>query len=106
MKLELRSKGVKLSKKLKQHIEKRVRLTLDRFGDRVGLVHVQLTDVPGSKSHHDIECQIRAQLAGMGSVVIQDLRRNPFSAVAGATARISRSVARQFDRLGCKRRGR
>lgn len=106
MKLELRSKGVRLTKKLENHIRRRVRFALDRFGDRVRVVRVWLTDVNGPKGGADIQCQIRAHLEPKGALVIEDLRDDPFSAVAQASKRIGRRITRHFERLGARRRSR
>ena len=106
MKLELRAKGIQVTEKLRAHIDQRLRSALGRFGDRVRRVSVSLKDINGPKGGEDIRCEIRAQIANSGSLVIQETNTNSFAAVARASARARQTLARQIGRIKARRRGR
>jgi putative sigma-54 modulation protein len=106
MKLELRARGVRLSEKLKIHIESQVRSAMGRFGDRVLRVRVSLKDLNGPKGGEDIRCEIQADLAHRGAIMIKETSINPFLAVALASNRASHALSRQVGRLKQRRRGR
>jgi len=106
MKLELRVKGIRLTQKLREHVEERVSSAMGRFSEHVRSVHVYLKDINGPKGGEDIECQIQAVLAHHGALVIRETKDDPFAAVARASQRASHNLARQIDKLHTRRRGR
>ncbi len=107
MNLELRSAAsIQITQRLRSFVEKKLRLALGRFGHRVRRVRVRLTDINGPKGGDDVQCCIQATLTPARVVTIVETRENPFAAVARASERVSRSVARQIARLYDARRGR
>ena len=106
MKIEIRAEGVELSKRLASHIERRARFALTRFRERLGRVHVLIADTNGPRGGVDIHCKVRAEVSGVGQLVIRELHHDPFAAVSKATERISHAVARRVKRGSARRRGR
>ena len=107
MKYELRSRGVRLTRQLEQHIERRVRYAAHRFGSQIRSLRVHLSDVNGPKGgKDDIHCRLQAQLAPRGSVLIEERRGDPFAAVARAADRAGHAFSRASERLRSRRRGR
>ena len=106
MKLELKAKGIRVTKKLKTHVERQLRFAMGRFGDRVRRVRVHLTDINGPKGGDDIQCRIQTHLAPRGELVIRETRGDAFSAIVRASARASHSVSRHLARRHMRRRGR
>lgn len=106
MKLELRSRGIRSTPSLAVELEQSMRSTLARLSHAVRLVNVHLVDINGPRGGTDIRCSIRAELVSGDSLVIQELGRDPFSAVATAAQRVRRNVARRLGRLHARRRGR
>jgi len=106
MKLELRTEGVAMSKGLREFIDRKLNFAFSRFGQRVRHVRVRLTDVNGPRNGEDIRCHIQATLSPVGFVTIQEQRSDPFAAVARATDRVSRNLARHVERLHSRRKGR
>lgn len=106
MKVEVRAEGIPMTKHLRAFVERKLRLALGRFGERVRAVRVRLTDINGPRNGEDIRCHIQASVAHGRTLTIQEQRTDPFSAVARATDRAQRSVARQIGRLKRKRQGR
>jgi ribosomal subunit interface protein len=105
MRLELRADGIAMTEALRDFIEKKVRLALGRFGQRVRHVRVRLTDVNGPRKGEDIRCNIQASVIPAGRLTIDEQRSDPFAAVARASARVSYRLARHLERLDARRRG-
>ena len=83
---------------LPDHIERRLRFALARFGSRVDRVVVFLQDRNGPKGGIDKVCRIVAKVQGCGSVMAAVADSDWKAAVDRATTRIGHTVARQIDR--------
>lgn len=106
MQLELRARGVRVTRALREHIEKRLHHALGRFNDQLQGIRVELTDINGPRGGEDVECRIQADVAGGGTLIIDELRACPFTAVARASDRIGHSARRRMGRIASRRRGR
>ena len=106
MKLELRSKKVEMTGKLRHFTEKKLRFALGRFSHRIQRVRVLLTDINGPRGGEDIECHIRANLGRAGDITIKETRGDVFAAVARASERASHHLSRRLSRARAGRRGR
>ena len=106
MKFDLRSEGVLLSGGLRAFIEKKLAGSLGRLAHRVRRVRVRLTDVNGPRNGIDIRCHVQASVAGGRVVTIEELRSDPFTAVARASDRVRRGILRHVERHKAQRRGR
>ena len=106
MQLDVRTSGLPMTDGLREFVERKLRYALGRFGQRVRHVRVRLTDVNGPKKGEDIRCLIHARLVPGGTLTIEEQRADPFVAVARATERASRRLARELDKLHTRRRGR
>ncbi|MGB8852897.1 MAG: hypothetical protein WCC69_04965 [Pirellulales bacterium] len=82
---------------LPDHIERRLRFALARFGSRVERVIVFLQDRNGPKGGIDKVCRILAKVQGCGSLMAAVTDSDWTSAVDRATTRIGHTVARQVD---------
>jgi len=106
MKLELRSKGIRMTDQLRSFIEKRLRSATGRFSHRVRGVRVLLMDINGPRGGEDIQCHIQASLGRAGEVTIKETRCDPYSAVARACGRAGQQLSRRLARADADRRGR
>ncbi len=84
---------------LPEHIERRLRFALARFGNRVERVVVFLQDRNGPKGGVDKVCRILAKVQGCGSMMAAVADSDWTAAVDRATTRIGHTVARQIDRV-------
>ena len=92
MKLQIRERDQPLTKRLREHIERRVGFALARFGERVVRVMVRFSDGkgrPGKGKLCEIEVTLRPQ-----TVRVEDRDPDAFAAVDHVAARVSRSIAR------------
>ena len=90
--------GARLPADLPDHIERRLRFALARFGGRVERVIVFLQDRNGPKGGIDKVCRILAKVHGCGSLMAVVADSEWTAAVDRATTRIGHTVARQVDR--------
>jgi ribosome-associated translation inhibitor RaiA len=106
MKLEVTARGVRISHRLRRHIDRKLRVAFGRFVDRVRQVHIRLEDVNGPRGGDDIVCCIRASLSPGGDLAIRETRCDPYAAVARAAARAGHRLSRTVKQLHTRRLGR
>lgn len=93
------NQGTQRPADLPEHIERRLRFALARFGNRVERVVVFLQDRNGPKGGVDKVCRILAKVQGCGSMMAAVADSDWTAAVDRATTRIGHTVARQVDRV-------
>lgn len=95
---ELKDKGARRPKDLPEHIERRLRFALDRFGERIQKAVVFLQDHNGPKGGIDKVCRILVKTRGHGMIVAAVIDSDWIAAVDRAATRIGHNVARQIAR--------
>lgn len=96
---ELKNSGARRPKDLPDHIERRLRFALARFGNRIQKTVVFLQDTNGPRGGIDKICRILVKTRGCGVIVAAVIDSDWLAAVDRATTRIGQSVARQIERL-------
>lgn len=96
---ELKDRGTRRPRDLADHIERRLRFALARFGSRIQKAVVFLEDSNGPRGGIDKNCRILVKTRGCGVLVSAVADSDWFTVVDRATTRIGRSVARQIERL-------
>lgn len=101
MKIDIRGSREVLPEGARAQAERKVRLMLGRWGERLGRVTVRLDDVNGPRGGVDKLCRIEARLDRSRSVVIEEVGADQDAALARAADRlasaVSRAVARDRD---------
>jgi putative sigma-54 modulation protein len=92
---EIRSKEC-ATDEIREYAARRVRFALDRFRNARRVV-VSLDDLNGPKGGMDKFCRIVAEF-GFASVVVEEVQMDWHAAIASATHRLSRKVARELKR--------
>ena len=95
MKIQIRPKGLKLTKIQRLNLENRLGFVLARFRQRLGLVTVRLSEaagVPGYK-RCELEIAVNAEV-----VTVEHSDINIFLALEHAAARAARSVSRAIEK--------
>ena len=105
IKVQIRKTNVELSEVLRTHVERRLRLALARFADRIERVTVRFSHADGERKGSHKCCEIQVGLQPV-RVLAEDIDQDLFAAVNHATDRASRSVARALEREGPIIRGR
>jgi putative sigma-54 modulation protein len=96
MKIHVRGRNVEVTEVLRAHVERRLGLALGRFGEQIGPVSVEFSNIDPDGGV-DGRCEIHVSLRPR-SVRVEDRDANLFSAVDHAAGRLSRSVARALER--------
>lgn len=96
MRALVRTSGVKLTGKLAEHIDDKLRHALSRFRGRMGKVHVVIQGIAGPAGSKDVHCIVRANVPGAGDLVADGIHHEPFAAVASAVSRVSRGISRRL----------
>lgn len=99
MNWDLKDSGTQRPRALPEHIDRRLRFALARFGDRVERVVVFLKDLNGPKGGVDKVCRILVKVRGCGVAVAAVIDSDWVAAVDRATTRIGHNVSRDLDRL-------
>lgn len=99
MKWILKDQSSRRPATLPDHIERRLRFALARFGGRVERIIVFLQDRNGPKGGIDKVCRILAKVRGCGAIMAAVADSDWTAAVDRATTRIGHTVSRQIGRL-------
>ena len=105
MKFQLRTKGLRFSRRLIAYVEHRLSRALGRLTRGVGNVRIAVIDSTGRRGGRGVTCRIEAE-SSRGPVVVTERRSDPLSAISQAAARLSTCLARQLDREQDRRRNR
>lgn len=98
MKWELKDSGSRRPHDLADHIDRRLRFALGRFGSRVERLVVFLKDDNGPKGGIDKVCRILAKVRGCGIAMAAVVDSDWIAAVDRATTRIGHTVSRELER--------
>ncbi len=96
MHLKLRMNPAQIEQALRNHIERRLRFALGRFGDRVGNVTVTLTGPEGRAA--ESRCRIRIEVVPRGSFAVEERGQDLLAAIDRAAGRIGRLFGREIER--------
>jgi ribosomal subunit interface protein len=97
MKIQIPKCDVDVTDGLRLYVERRLKLALGRFADRIGRVTVRFTRASGDGSDGHKRCQIQVGLRPQ-RLDVEDTDVDLFAVASHATDRASRSVARAVER--------
>ena len=100
MRLSVSGDRVNVGPHLREYIDRHLYFAVGRFGSAIDHVNVRLGDTNGPRSGVDKRCRIVLKLraANSASIAIDDVAENLYAAIARATSRVGRAVARTLDR--------
>lgn len=93
-----------MSDALREYIERKLKLALDRFDHRLDRVHVRLKDVNGPRGGLDKHCGLHVSGRPSWRIHVEGTGTTFYDAVDAATARARRSVAQLLARLAEQRK--
>ena len=96
---------IKVTTNLREYIDRRLHFALGRFGPTIDHVSVRVRDVNGPRGGVDKQCQIVVKLRDSGGnpIAIDDNDEDLYAAIAQASNRAGRTVARAVERRHGKR---
>ncbi len=98
MRIDIQTRGFKLTDSLRQHTERRLQFALSWAVYEVRKVVVRLSDINGPRGGNDKRCYIQIPIPGSPDVVIEDTESDLYVAIDHAVSRIERSLARRLER--------
>lgn len=98
MRIGIRRRHVELTAALLDHVERRLRFALCRFGQKIRLAAVQLADLNGPHGGVDKQCKVTVTLSPSGKVMVEATDADLHSAIDRAADRVERSVTRELER--------
>lgn len=98
MTVNIRSNGIEVTDALREHVERTLASSLDRFVRRLGSVSLFLADLNGPRGGMSKLCQMTAQFKGgqVISILQKDSEIEP--AIKRAADRLKFTVSRTFNR--------
>ena len=104
MRFSVSGDRVKVTTGLREYVDRRLYFALGRFGPAIDHVSVRVGDVNGPRGGVDKNCQIVIKLRASGSslIAVDDSDEDLRAAVARASNRAGRTVARAIERRRCK----
>lgn len=105
MRFSVSGDRVKVTPGLREYIDRRLYFALGRFGPAIDHVTIRVGDVNGPRGGVDKHCQIVVKLraASGNPIAIDDNDEDLRAAVARASNRAGRTVARAIERKRCKK---
>lgn len=103
MRLDVWRQDLAVTPSLRQHVERRVSTSLNRFGSRVRHIMVRLADLNGPRGGTDKRCRIVLSLARLGEISVDATATTLPAAVDEAADRAVRAVAHTLGRRRAQR---
>jgi ribosomal subunit interface protein len=97
MKLKLRVTNADITQLLRSYVDRRLRLALSHFGDRIGNVSVTVHGMKNSSG--ESECRITTEVLPFGQFTVDEQGPELFAALDRAVGRIGRRIGRELDRV-------
>lgn len=98
MQVEISGREVKVSARLRDYIQRRVRFALERLARAIRRVHVQLRDLNGPRGGVDKSCQVRIALATAATLVVEHRSASAYAAIDSAMDKAAMSIVRRIER--------
>jgi putative sigma-54 modulation protein len=104
MQILLRSSQVTIDDAVRNQVDRRLRLSLARFGSRIVRARIQILDLNGPRRGVDKCCRVEIRLRGAHGVFVEDTDPDLGSALYRVVDRARRAVARAIERSRGRRR--
>lgn len=98
MKLEIVGQRLAITDAVSAHVERRLRFTLGRFGERIIRVTVTLTELGEPRGGVDKQCRMIAALVPQGEVAVEVNDVEILLAIDRAAERLGRVLAHELER--------
>ncbi len=89
---------------IREHIERKLRLTLTRLRSHIESVSVRLEDINGPKGGLDKCCSIKVFIAHTPTVIIKEVREDMYEAIDTGVHRLAHVVTRKIERIRSRKR--
>lgn len=98
MKLNVQSRGFKLTKSLYNHTDSKIHRLLKRYDDRINRVKIILQDINGPKGGQDMKCLVSISVINSKSIVVQERAADLYDAINACGQRVRLAMERHVSR--------
>jgi putative sigma-54 modulation protein len=96
MQLEIVSPDFPVTDAIRDCVQNKIQKALIHFEDRLGRVHVGLSDVNGPRRGEDKRCRIDCNIQSLCRLSVEDTETDLYAAIDQAAERMGRAVERQL----------
>lgn len=105
MKMHIQSRGFNLTEGIREFTLRRLNYAVSFARGHIRRVTVHLSDINGPRGGNDKRCQLLVTMDKRPMIVIEDTENDLYAAIARATERAGRSIARHVGRKQLRRAG-
>jgi ribosomal subunit interface protein len=105
MEIEIRSSGVDLLEALRGYMQRRMHFRFDRHPELIRRLTVRLSERSGANAGAKTICEITAELAPSGEILIRESAPDLYRAIGGAVERLGSALHRRQGQQRTARRG-
>jgi ribosome-associated translation inhibitor RaiA len=98
MQLRIKTDGIEITQSLRQHIDRRLMLSLGRYSGRIRCATVRLYRQKGPRGAIGMACQVIATLKPSGQVIVEHTEGDLCNSVSMACECASRAIHRHIIR--------
>ena len=98
MQIDICGRQVKISERLRDYIQRRVRFALERLAHPIRKVRVQLRDLNGPRGVVDKSCQVTVAVAPAATLVVEQRSASGYAAVDSALDKTAMAMVRRIQR--------
>ncbi|HHO59718.1 MAG TPA: HPF/RaiA family ribosome-associated protein [Thiotrichales bacterium] len=98
MHIDIQARRFSLTRSLRNHAERRLRLALTCCDNYIQRIVMRLSDINGPRGGVDKHCHLHVVLAGLPDVVIEDTETDLYAAINRAAERAGRTLVRKVHR--------
>ncbi len=98
MQLEIHARNVRVTEKLRTHIERKLNFALGRFEPRIDRLSVHVEDVNGPRGGMDKKCRLLASVRPSYRVVVEETNEDIYAGVARAAERMGQAIRKRIER--------
>lgn len=98
MNIDLQARDFNLTDSHKSQIQQKLKVVLSRFGHKIRLARVVLSDINGPKGGKDKRCAIRIEVNNHKTVVVEEVTENMFESINRCSQRVKRTLTRLLNK--------
>jgi putative sigma-54 modulation protein len=104
MQIQISGREIKPSKRLREHIQRRLTFALQRFAPHIHKLHVQVRDLNGPRGGVDKSCQLKIFFTSGATRVLEERAPNAYLAIDCLVDKAATAIARRLQRThDCRR---
>jgi len=99
MQIAFQKNDIVVTAAMREHVDRRLRFALSRFGERVRRVSVSFRGADDLQDECNVNCRVEVTVADLGAIPAEDADTDGYVAVDRAIERVARAVRRAITLL-------